>query len=96
MAVSENLPKIDRIVVYSGYTPTGATVYWDIPDVSGTPGLVISGYKVERKRLESSVWVHVADVFINSHSEENLEYGVTYQWRVTVLYPEGSAVLVGG
>ena len=95
MATSELLPRIEDIVVYSGDAPTHATLLWKVPTIT-TPGLTISGFKVERRKYGESDWDHMSDVTVNTWTDENLEYGTRYEWRVSILYPEGSIALVGG
>lgn len=83
------LPKVEDIVVYNGDIPTTAILFWKVPELP-SPSLVISGYEVQRRIQGSTVWTTLGNTTLNKIEDTSLEFGNTYEWRVSVLYPEGT------
>jgi hypothetical protein len=89
MAVSELLPRVEDIQVYNGENATTAILHWNVPNLIN-PALIIEGYKIQRRVFGTTAWTTLGNTTDNKFIDDTLEFGNTYEWRVAVLYPEGT------
>jgi len=93
MATSSLLPKVEDIIVYNGDSPTSAILFWNVPELPN-PSIVISGYRIQRKKTTDTIWTTLGDITTNKFEDTSLEFGNSYEWKVAVLYPEGTIALL--